>query len=231
MRILLIAGHGDGDPGAVGNGYKEADLTREIATLLRAELQSYADVDIADMKKNWYQYVCKKGGNLSVSGYDYALEIHLNAVKPETQSDGKTKGTEIYVTAAEKGTKVEQGIVNALSALGFKNRGVKRYNWALINHIKKKGVSSALLEVFFIDDIDDMKLYQNRKSEVIKAIANGIISGFSLKKEVDELTEACNVLASKGIINSPDYWAKGEGYSDSNTVLLIKKFASYVRGA
>ena len=27
---LLIAGHGQGDPGAVGNGYKEADLTREF---------------------------------------------------------------------------------------------------------------------------------------------------------------------------------------------------------
>lgn len=231
MKILLIAGHGDGDSGAVGNGYKEADLTREVATLLKAELGGYADVDIADMTKNWYQYVCKKGGKLDVKGYDYALEIHFNAIKPETKSDGITKGTEIYVTTAEKGTKVEQGIVNALSALGFKNRSVKRYNWALINHIKKKGISSALLEVCFIDDIDDMKLYQTKKNEVIKAIADGIINGFSLVKKADELTEACRVLASKGIINSPDYWAKGEGYSDSNTVLLIKKFAAYVRGA
>ena len=231
MKILLIAGHGDGDCGAVGNGCKEADLTREIATLVRAELQNYAEVDIADTKKNWYQYVCKKGGSLNVKGYDYALEFHLNAIAAEAQSNGKTKGTEIYVTTAEKGTKVEQCIVNAISALGFKNRGVKRYNWALINYIKKQGVSSALLEVFFIDDIDDMKIYQNRKSEVIKAIAGGIISGFSLERKADELTDDCRVLAAKGIINSPDYWAKGEGYSDSNTVMLIKKFAAYVRGA
>lgn len=45
-----------------------------------------------------------------------------------------------------------------------------------------------------------------------------------------ELSEACRLLASKGIINSPDYWVKGGGYSDSNVVLLIKSFASYVRG-
>ncbi|MBQ7974354.1 MAG: N-acetylmuramoyl-L-alanine amidase [Clostridia bacterium] len=230
MKILLIAGHGDGDCGATGNGYKEADLTREVATLLKAQLNGYADVEIADMTKNWYQYVCKKGGSLSVKGYDYALEIHFNAIKPEEKSDGATKGTEIYVTTAEKGTTVEQGIVNAISALGFKNRSVKRYNWGLINYIKKKGVSSALLEVCFIDDIDDMKLYKTKKSEIIKAIANGIINGFALEKKANELTEACNVLAAKGIINSPDYWAKGEGYSDSNTVLLVKKFASYVRG-
>ena len=48
---------------------------------------------------------------------------------------------------------------------------------------------------------------------------------------VDDLTEACQLLASKGIINSPDYWAKGTGYSIENTVLLIKKFAKYVKGA
>lgn len=46
----------------------------------------------------------------------------------------------------------------------------------------------------------------------------------------NELKSACSLLASRGIINSPDYWAKGEGYSIENTVLLIKKFANYVKG-
>ena len=47
----------------------------------------------------------------------------------------------------------------------------------------------------------------------------------------NELTVACKTLESAGIINSPDYWAKGSGYSDANTVSLIKKFAKYVKGA
>lgn len=45
----------------------------------------------------------------------------------------------------------------------------------------------------------------------------------------NELTEACKKLAAKGIINSPDYWAKGKGYSDNNVVLLIKKFANAIK--
>lgn len=45
----------------------------------------------------------------------------------------------------------------------------------------------------------------------------------------DELTMACNKLAAKGIIDSPAYWAKGSGYSDANTVLLIKKFAKALK--
>lgn len=57
-----------------------------------------------------------------------------------------------------------------------------------------------------------------------------VVSGFPGYRPADELADACKLLASKGIINSPDYWAKGKGYSDSNVVCLIKAFAKYVRG-
>lgn len=228
MKILLIAGHGDGDPGATGNGYREADLTREMVSLIKVKLEKYAAVDIADTSKNWYE----SRKSLNAKGYDYALEIHFNAFKAEKTSDGATKGTEIYVTTSEKGVSVEQSIVDNISSLGLKNRGVKRKNYSVIQCVKNQGVSSALLEVCFIDDIDDMKLYQSKKSEIVNAIVKGIVDGFKLKSTTaDSLTDACNFLASKGIIDSPEYWAKGEGYSDSNTVLLIKKFASYVKGA
>lgn len=56
------------------------------------------------------------------------------------------------------------------------------------------------------------------------------ISGFPGYKPADELTEACKLLASKGIINSPDYWAKGKGYSDENVRHLIRAFAKYAKG-
>lgn len=227
-NILLIAGHGAGDCGAIGCGYKEADLTREVAKLLKVELDSYANVTIADTSKNWFSYL--KTNVFDFRKYDYVFEIHFNSCVNDPKGNGKTTGTEIYITTSEKGCSVEEMIVNNISILGFKNRGVKRKNFSVIYKVKQQGVSSALLELCFIDDLDDMKLYQGKKKEVIKAIANGIITGFSLKKKVDELTEACNILAAKGIIDSPDYWAKGGCYSDNNTVLLIKKFADYVRG-
>ena len=236
LNILLIAGHGGGDCGAIGNGYKEADLTREVCTLLKPMLAGYANVTIADTSRNWYDFI-RNGGQFNFKPYDYVLEIHFNAGVSDVNGNGTTTGTEIYVTTSEKSYGVESEIVKGISNIGFKNRGVKRKNFAVINHIKNQGVSSALLEVCFIDDKDDIKLYQGKKREIAKAIANGIIVGFSLtlvmtiEKKEDELKEACDLLASKGIINSPDYWAKGAGYSDENTVLLIKKFASYVRGA
>lgn len=182
-KILLIAGHGNGDSGAVGCGFKEADLTREMVRLISNKLLPCATVDIADTSKNWFDYVCKKGGSLITKGYDYALEIHFNACVNDTKGNGITTGTEIYVTTSEKGTSVEQAIVDNIAVLGLKNRGVKRYNWGLINYIKKQGVSSALLETCFIDDADDMKIYTAKKDKIAEAVAKGIIDGFKLKKE------------------------------------------------
>lgn len=229
MKILLIAGHGNGDVGAVGNGCKEADLTREVVKMLKPALDKYVTVDIADTSVNWFASRAK----LNVKGYDYVLEIHFNAIKAETVSDGATKGTEIYVTEAEKSFTVEQKIVDNISSLGLRNRGVRRKNYSVITRAKNQGVSSALLEVCFIDDIDDMRIYQSKKNEIINAIVKGIVDGFNLKTDtpIDSLADACKLLASKGIIDSPDYWAKGVGYSAENTALLIKKFARYVKGA
>lgn len=42
----------------------------------------------------------------------------------------------------------------------------------------------------------------------------------------DELGEAVDKLYRAGIINSPDYWKQGKGYSDANVVALILKMAA-----
>lgn len=187
MKILLIAGHGQGDPGAVANGYKEADLTRAVVKLLKPQLDNYADVTIAETSRNLYATI-KNGEPFDFSEYDYVLEIHFNAGASKNK-DGKTTGTEIYITTSEKTHGVETEIVQGISNIGFKNRGVKRKNWAVIQRAKQQGVSSALLEVCFIDDIDDMDLYRAKKAEVVQAIANGIIKGFRLEpKELDDVT-------------------------------------------
>ena len=160
MKILLIAGHGDGDCGAVGCGYKEADLTREVVSLVKSRLSPLATVEVADMSVNWFNNKAK----LPLNGVGYVLEIHFNACVNDTKGNGVTTGTEIFVTTTEKGTTVEENIVKSIASLGLKNRGVKRKNWSVINYCKSKGISSALLEVCFIDDADDMKIYKTKEN-------------------------------------------------------------------
>lgn len=183
MKILLIAGHGNGDPGACACGLKEADLTREVAAALLPKLKAYADVDLFDTSKNMYSYL-KNGGVCNFANYDYVFEIHFNAAAADTAGNGKTTGAEILIHTTESGASVEEAILSNIAALGFKNRGVKRRSDLRNMNVCKKnyGVSYALIEVCFIDDRDDVNLYQQKKTEIIDAIVNGIASGFGLAK-------------------------------------------------
>lgn len=180
MKILLISGHGAGDVGACGNGYKEYNLTREVVNILAKKLKSYAKVDVYDQKRNAF-YDCQNG-TFKIGKYDYVLEIHFNAF------NGKAYGSECYVTTREVGITVEQAIMKNMKKF-FTLRdndsifdGVKRTNFLVINTVKSRGMSGALLETCFIDNKNDMSIYQKNKDAICQGIVDGIVSGFGLKK-------------------------------------------------
>ena len=182
MKILLISGHGAGDPGAVSQFGKEADETIYMVVEIKKTLSAYAQVDLYPTGRNAYKDA--KAGKLAVNfgNYNYVLEVHFNSGAADLKGNGRTTGTEIYVTTAEKTVGVETKIVQSIAALGFKNRGVKRTNFTVIYRAKAAGVSSALLEVCFIDDKDDMSAYAAKKTQIAAAVANAIATQFGLKK-------------------------------------------------
>lgn len=182
MKILLISGHGAGDSGAVSQFGKEADETIYMVEEIKKTLSQYAQVDLYPTNRNAFSDA--KAGKLAVNfaNYGYVLEVHFNACVNDTKGDGKTTGTEIFVTTSEKTVGVETKIVQAIAAFGLKNRGVKRTNFTVIARAKAAGVSSALLETCFIDDKDDMKIYSSKKAQIAAAVANAIASQFGLKK-------------------------------------------------
>lgn len=216
-NILLISGHGGTDPGAVAFGKREADLTRELVTLLQKEILKYScKCDVYDMSRSMYKDIITNGYSYDFSKYDYVLEVHFNAFKLDN-GDGKNKGTEIYVTTSEKGITVEEKILKAMVSLGFTNREVKRKNWAVISRAKKQGVSSALFETCFMDDADDMKIYNANKKAIANGVAKAIADGFKIPKKEENTV---------GFTDTQSHWAKADiekvaskgimgGYSDN----------------
>ena len=95
--------------------------------------------------------------------------------------NGSAKGTEIYTTRIEKAKTVEQKIMDKMSKY-FSVRGVKETNFNVIYSAKKAGVSSALLEVCFIDNANDINTYQANKDGICQAICDGVAEGFGLKE-------------------------------------------------
>lgn len=188
MRILLISGHAGTpyDPGATatidGVYYEEAKLNIEVLDrvekLLREKYgQNVSVYDLArDAYKDW------KNGQLSFGKYDYLLEIHFNACVKDYNGNGYTTGCEIYWPSRGKPTGAEEDILKHVCALGLKNRGAMAKGLAVINTAAGCGIPANLLEVCFIDDADDMRIYLRNKDKFAEAIAAGVAEAFGLKE-------------------------------------------------
>lgn len=193
FRLLVMAGHGrnsDGswDPGAVGNGYQEANLTRELRDLIKAAAdQAGVPCDVAP-DRNHYSFF-KAGGQYDVSAYNYVLEIHFNASATTDQSgDGIKKGSMVYIDQSETGHSVEDAILSNLYSLGSRQAWdgvvVAQRQWPsglmVQSRVRAQGVSHAVLETCFISDWDDVSWYLVNKTKIAQAIIAGIQQGFGL---------------------------------------------------
>ena len=98
MQLLLIAGHGAGDPGAVSGVFQEAVETRRGVGALVRLLKGYCDVTQYPPVRNTFSDF--RTGQLNkqvpLPDFDFVLEIHFNA-SAAGPKDGKTKGVEIFV--------------------------------------------------------------------------------------------------------------------------------------
>lgn len=193
FKMLIMAGHGrnvDGswDSGAVGCGYQEADLARELRDLVKiAADQANIDCDVAP-DRNHYSFL-KSGGKYDVSKYNYVVEIHFNAsAVQDTAGDGKKKGSMVYISQTETGHSVEDAILANLYNLGsckaWDGVVVAQRQWPnglLVQETcRKQGVSHVVLETCFITDRDDVQWYQENKEKIATAIVAGIQQGFKL---------------------------------------------------
>lgn len=175
----------------------------------------------------------KIANNMGATVY---VSVHHNA----GIGGGKGGGTVIYYYSGdparkEQAQKLYDSIVSKTKLVGNRSQKVIKYGFYVIKHTN---MPAFLIENGFMDSATDVPviLSADHAEKTAQGILEFLVKEYSLEKKAAEkdkfftLEEDCKVLADKGIINSPEYWAKGEGYSEENTIMLIKKFASYVRG-
>ncbi|WP_368244087.1 N-acetylmuramoyl-L-alanine amidase [Clostridium tertium] len=192
MKILLIAGHGAGDPGACSSYGVEATETRRVVEMLKAQFGAYngVTVDLYPINRNAYSDIGAGALQVNFANYDYVLEVHFNSA-----ANASATGVEIWVTPIETGITVEQAIVNKVSSLGYANRGVKREDFRVIRTVKNRGVSAALIETCFISNQGDMDRYNNNFAKVCNAIVEGVAEGYGLNKNNNTVVVAPKPLA------------------------------------
>ena len=175
-RINLHAGHnpdGSVSCGAIGL-IKESTEIRKVVVELTKILTSEG-IKVFDCTVNngtsTSDVINKILAKSNANNVDLNVSIHFNSARNDLKGDGKTGGVEVLVydkTGIKY--KVAERICESVSKLGYTNRGVKvRTNLGVL---KGKG-QSLLVECCFVDDKDDIKLY-NPKS-MAQAIAEGIL--------------------------------------------------------
>lgn len=178
MVFNVHAGHNpDGKMacGAVGlmKESTEARRVKELVfSILRAQGHTVYDCTV-DNGTSQSDVLNKIVAKCNAHKVDLDVSIHFNAAASDLRGNGKTTGTECYIYSyTSKSKEYAERVCKKISALGYKNRGVKiRTNLAVLRRTKSPAM---LVECCFVDDKDDVNLY--KATAMAKAIAEGILN-------------------------------------------------------
>ncbi len=168
--IMLDAGHGGRDPGAVYNGRQEKDDTLRL-TLAIGEILQNRGIDVEYTRTtDVYETPFQKAMEANEAGVDFFVSIHRNSFP----QDNVVSGVESLVYNKE-GIKYEmaQNINEQLETIGFVNLGVQaRPNLVVL---KRTQMPAVLVEVGFINSETDNTLFDQNFDAIALAIAEGIL--------------------------------------------------------
>lgn len=170
ISIMLDAGHGGTDPGAVYKGRREADDALQLTLAVGEILQNHGfDVEYT-RTTDVYESPYQKAMEANESGVDYFVSIHRNSYP----TDNEVSGVESLVYDLS-GIKYEMAKnINAqLEDIGFVNLGVHaRPNLVVLKRTKMPAV---LVEAGFINSDTDNQLFDESFDDIANAIADGIM--------------------------------------------------------
>ena len=186
MRINVHAGHNPAGKvacGAVGL-INESTENRRVKDEVIAQLQALGHTvyDCTENNGTGQTDVLKKiVSKCNQHTVDLDVSIHFNSGAGNPSGNGKTTGVEAYVySASSKAKPYAEKICQAIADIGFRNRGVKCSTGL---YVLKHTVSPAVLvECCFVDDKDDVELYDYQK--MAAAIVRGI-TGQTVQQTVE----------------------------------------------
>ena len=168
--VVLDAGHGGSNPGAVYNGRREKDDALNLVLAVGQILEQSGVEVYYTRTSDVYESPYQKAQEGNMVGADYFVSIHRNSSPYPNQYTGIE--TLVYNRYGEA-ARLAYNINSQLEQVGFENQGVnERPNLVVLNSTEMPAV---LLEVGFINTDEDNELFDERFREIAQAIADGIL--------------------------------------------------------
>ena len=178
-KVMIDAGHGGEDPGAVFEGRREKDDALRLA-LAVGEILEDNGVDVMYTRvTDVYDTPQEKAEIANRSEADYLVSIHRNAMPvPGTASGIMSLVYENGGTVGRLGANINR----ELAQTGFADLGMVERPGLII--LRRSGMPAVLVEAGFIDNPEDNALFDRQFQEMAEAIASGILETIREENEI-----------------------------------------------
>ena len=175
-KIMIDAGHGGRDPGAVYNGRQEKDDVLALALAVGQILEdSGLDVEYT-RTTDIYESPGEKAREANNAGADFFVSIHRNSFPRPNEVSGVE--TRVYDRSGIK-NEMAENVNRQLEKIGFRNLGVKeRPNLAVLRRTQMPAI---LVEAGFINSDIDNQLFDDNFQAIAQGIADGILDTLGIK--------------------------------------------------
>lgn len=183
-KIILDAGHGGDDPGAVYQGRQEKDDNLNLAMAVgRILVQNGIDV-VYTRDSDIYQTPFQKAEIANQSGADFFISFHRNSSPINNQYSGIE--TLVYDKSGIK-YQMAENIDGAVSELGYRNLGVKVRPGLVV--LRRTQMPALLIETGFINNDDDNELFDQQFNYIATAIAEAILGTLDMELVTNPLLQ------------------------------------------
>lgn len=168
--VILDAGHGGSDFGAVYQGRREKDDNLAL-TLAVGDILAANGVDVLFTRTtDIYETPTAKAQEANASGADYFISIHRNSSPIPNQYTGIES---LVYNRNIRAADIARNINRNLEAIGFANQGInERPNLAVLRRTRMPAV---LVEAGFINNDRDNIFFDEEFDAIAQAIADGIL--------------------------------------------------------
>lgn len=226
-KVCLDFGHGGKDSGAVGNGVVEKDIVLDIGIKVSKILRQQGVEVINTRVSDVFVELDQRAYEANKANADIFVSLHCNS-SPSSQA----QGIEVFsYPTSIKGKELSQSILDSMikNKLYTKNRGLKTANFAVLRLTR---MPSALVEMGFITNTEDLKILINKQDELALALAKGMLDYLKIAyKETDHdlYQKSVKTLVDHGIINTPDAWSDPAQIKPDHARSLVIKVANYIK--
>ena len=179
-KVFIGVGHGGKDPGAVANGFEEADLNLAIAKACNDELVRHGVSTKMSRTKDEDDTLNEEIKECNAFKPDLAIDIHNNA--------GGGDGAEaFYHYGGGKSKTLAENVLAEIVKIGQNSRGAKIRKGAngkdYYGFIRETNAPAIIVECAFVDHKTDIKIIDSKAEQKTMgiAIAKGILKTLGIK--------------------------------------------------